>query len=47
MQFKLIAYDGPDPAFNGVSAAVLVDNDLWLASYQADRVAVRKLDYRP
>jgi hypothetical protein len=47
LQFKLIAYDGPDPAFNGVSAALLVDNDLWLASYQSDRIAVRKLDYRP
>ncbi|MFC4312878.1 hypothetical protein ACFPN2_27590 [Steroidobacter flavus] len=45
LQFKLIAYDGPDPAFNGVSAALLVDNDLWLASYQSDRVAVRKLSY--
>lgn len=45
MQFKLIAYGGPDPAFNGVSAAVLVDNDLWLASYQSDRVAVRRLSY--
>lgn len=45
MQFKLIAYDGPNPEFNGVSAALLVDDDLWLASYQSDRVAVRKLTY--
>ncbi|MET0535938.1 MAG: hypothetical protein ABW171_17100 [Steroidobacter sp.] len=45
LQFRLIAYGAPDPIFNGVSAAVLVDDNLWLASYQADRVAVRKLDY--
>jgi hypothetical protein len=45
MQFQLIAYAGPDPVFNGVSAAVLVDDDLWLASYQSDRVAIRKLHY--
>ncbi|MBL8264734.1 hypothetical protein, partial [Steroidobacter sp.] len=45
MQFKLIAYGGPDASFNGVSAALLVDDDLWLASYQSDRVAVRRLEY--
>jgi hypothetical protein len=45
MEFKLLAYDGPDASFNGVSAAILVDRDLWLASYQSDRVAVRKLQY--
>jgi hypothetical protein len=28
-----------------VSAAVVVGEDLWLASYQADRVAVRTLPY--
>ncbi|HEY0682901.1 MAG TPA: hypothetical protein VGD45_11270 [Steroidobacter sp.] len=45
MEFKLIAYDGPDSVYNGVSAAVLVGEDLWLASYQSDRVAVRGLGY--
>lgn len=40
LEFSIVAYAGPDPAFNGVSAAVLVDDALWLASYQADRVAV-------
>jgi hypothetical protein len=47
MDYQIIAYSGPDPQFNGVSAAVLVGRDLWLASYQADRVAVRTLDYEP
>lgn len=41
--FSVLAYDGPDPVFNGVSAAWLVDDDLWLASYQSDRIAVRTL----
>lgn len=44
-QFSVLAYGGPDPAFNGVSAAWLVEDDLWLASYQSDRVAVRRLSY--
>jgi hypothetical protein len=34
---------GPDPAYNGVSAASIVDNILWLGSYQADRLAYRIL----
>ena len=38
-----IAKAGPDPAFNGVSAAVIVDDILWLGSYQADRLAWRPL----
>jgi hypothetical protein len=47
LEFKLIAYDGPDPVFNGVSAAVLIGSHLWLASYQSDRVAVRALKSDP
>lgn len=46
MDYQIIAYSGPDSQFNGVSAAILVGRDLWLASYQADRVAVRTLDYQ-
>lgn len=45
MEYKIIAYAGPNPEFNGVSAAVVVGTDLWLASYQADRVAARTLPY--
>lgn len=41
--FRVVADAGPDPVFNGVSAAVIVDDHLWLGSYQADRIAVRKL----
>jgi hypothetical protein len=41
--FRILAYAEPDPDFNGVSAAVIVDDELWLGSYQADRVAHRPL----
>jgi hypothetical protein len=43
LSFKMIAYDGPNAAFNGVSAAVVIDDELWLGSYQSDRVAVRSI----
>jgi hypothetical protein len=43
MDFSLLAYAEPDPAFNGVSAASIVGGELWLASYQADRIAWRKV----
>ena len=42
MNFSIVAYAGPDPDFNGVSAAAIVAGQLWLASYQSDRVAWRK-----
>jgi len=38
-----IADAGPDPAFNGVSAASIIGDVLWLGSYQADRLAYRRL----
>ncbi|MGY2736715.1 hypothetical protein [Sphingomonas sp. UYP23] len=41
-----VAYGEPDPAFNGVSAAAIVGDTLWLGSYQADRLAYRKLPGR-
>lgn len=40
---RLIAYGEPDPVFNGVSAGVIIGNELWLGSYQANRVAIRLL----
>lgn len=43
MGFSVVAYAEPDPDFNGVSAASIVDGELWLASYQADRVAWRRM----
>jgi len=43
MTYRLLAYSTPNPQFNGVSAAVVVDDELWLGSYQADRIAHRTL----
>lgn len=45
MEFRILAYGAPDSTFNGVSAAAFVGSDLWLASYQSDRIAVRALSY--
>jgi len=42
MNFTVMAYGEPDQDFNGVSAAAIVAGDLWLASYQSDRIAWRK-----
>ncbi len=39
-RFDILAYGEPDPVFNGVSAAVIIGDMLWLGSYQADRIAI-------
>ena len=41
-----LAYGEPDAAFNGVSAAAIVGDRLWLGSYQSDRLAYRALPGR-
>jgi hypothetical protein len=43
LELSVVAYAEPDPAFNGVSAARIVDEQLWLAAYQGDRIAIRAL----
>jgi len=35
-----VAYGGPQPGFNGLSAATISGTDLWLGSFQADRIAI-------
>jgi hypothetical protein len=45
MAYSVIAYAEPDPVFNGVSGAVLIGNELWLSSYQTDRIAHRTLPW--
>jgi hypothetical protein len=45
MAYAVIAYAEPDPVFNGVSGAVLIGNELWLSSYQANRIAHRTLPW--
>ena len=41
-----LAYGEPEASFNGVSAATIVGDALWLGSYQADRLAYRRLPGR-
>jgi hypothetical protein len=43
MTFRVVAYSSPDPAFNGASAAVIVDEKLWIASYQSECVVFRDI----
>lgn len=38
-RFKLVVDEPRNPAFNGVSSAIIVDGKIWLGSYQADRIA--------
>lgn len=47
LAFSTIAYGTPDPVFNGVSTAVVIGRELWLGSYQADRLAHRPLPAAP
>jgi hypothetical protein len=41
-----LAYGQPEIAFNGVSAAAIMGDTLWIGSYQADRLAWRPLPGR-
>lgn len=45
-EVSTLAYGAPEAAFNGVSAAAIVGDTLWLGSYQADRLAYRPLPGR-
>lgn len=38
-----VAYGNPQPGFNGLSAAALVRGELWLGSFQSDRLATLRL----
>lgn len=44
-RFRTIAYAEPDAIFNGASSARLVNGELWLGSYQSDRIAYRELPW--
>jgi hypothetical protein len=43
LDFRVVAYAEPNPVFNGVSAARIIGDELWLGAYQGDRIAVRPL----
>ena len=41
LRWQLLVYDVPNPAFNGVSTALVADDEIWLGSFQSDRLAYR------
>lgn len=43
MEWRVVAYAEPNPAFGGVATAIPVGNTLWLSSYNTDRIAYRPL----
>jgi hypothetical protein len=45
--FRTLVYGPPNPAFNDVSSAVVVGNELWLGAYRSDRLAWRLLPKTP
>lgn len=47
MTFRIVAYTLPAAGFNGASAAVIVDDGIWIASYQSECVARLALPGRP
>jgi hypothetical protein len=47
MTSRVIAYAEPNPVFSGVSTALIVGDDLWLASWKEDRIGWRRLPGKP
>jgi len=47
MHFSTIAYGTPNPVYNGVASAVVMDGNVWLGSYQSDKIAYRPLPGTP
>jgi hypothetical protein len=43
MQWKILAYGEPNPAFGGIATALVIDKTLWLSSFQMERAAYRAL----
>jgi hypothetical protein len=46
MTWSIVDSAEPNPAFNGASIGVVVGDELWVGSYQSDRIAIRKLPGR-
>lgn len=46
MTWSIVAYAEPNPAFNGASTGLVLGDELWIGSYQSDRIAIRKLPGR-
>ena len=43
MTWRIVAYAEPNPFFNGASTGLIVGDELWIGSFQSDRIAIRKL----
>jgi hypothetical protein len=43
LTWRVVDYSGPNSAFNGASTGLVVGDELWIGSYQADRIAIRRL----
>jgi hypothetical protein len=43
MTWSIVAYAEPNPSFNGASTGLVIGQDLWLGSFQSDRIAIRRL----
>jgi len=43
LTWRLVAHSEPNRAFNGASTGLVVGDELWIGSYQADRIAIHKL----
>lgn len=43
MEWTILAYGEPNPAFGGIATALVMNDTLWLSSFQMDRVAYRPL----
>jgi hypothetical protein len=41
MTWSIVAYAEPNPSFSGTSTGLIIGNDLWLGSFQSDRIAIR------
>lgn len=43
LRFRVLAYGEPNPMFNGATTGLVIGTRLWISSYQADRLAYRRL----
>ncbi|MDB5739164.1 MAG: hypothetical protein JWP16_204, partial [Alphaproteobacteria bacterium] len=43
MQWNILAYGEPNPAFGGIATALVIGKTLWISSFQMDRAAYRPL----
>lgn len=47
MEWTILAYGEPNPAFGGIATALVMGDTLWISSFQMDRLAYRPLPRPP